>query len=93
MTKKAAAGKAVIHSMEKMQRLLNLKAQRLLSAVKFKKKIEARAQDACYLRRKDHDFYQIWMPENNKVTSTWIYDFILQQKVQEEIRNTCKNKA
>eukprot|EP00173_Palmaria_palmata_P001789 Plantae.Rhodophyta-Palmaria_palmata.ctg20410.p1 GENE.Plantae.Rhodophyta-Palmaria_palmata.ctg20410~~Plantae.Rhodophyta-Palmaria_palmata.ctg20410.p1 ORF type:complete len:203 (-),score=7.17 Plantae.Rhodophyta-Palmaria_palmata.ctg20410:21-629(-) len=68
--------------------------RKIISAVKFKKTLEARVQDACYIRRKDRDLYQIWLPERNKVTKARIInDFIVHQEPQVEIGDTCENKS
>lgn len=42
--------------------------------------MEARAEDACYLRKFSNDLYQVWLPESNKITTTGITDFIVQQQ-------------
>lgn len=49
----------------------------LYSAVKVKMRLENRAEDALYLRRKSTDIYQVWFPHSNKVTTTRITDFIV----------------
>lgn len=52
----------------------------MVSAVKFKKKLEERAEDACYLRKLSNELYQVWPPVSNKINTTRISDFIVQQQ-------------
>lgn len=64
---------------------------KIVSTVKFKKKVEARAYDASYLRRKDHDLYQVCIPGNNIITTNRIKDFIKQQSMTTKNGTMCES--
>lgn len=57
----------------------------------FKKKLEYRAEEACYLRKICTDLYQIWMPASKTITSVRISDFILQQVPPSKPVELCNN--
>lgn len=44
---------------------------------KLKSKLEDRAIEACYLRRKKSNLYKVWIPSTKKITTVKITEFIL----------------
>lgn len=58
----------------------------------MKKKLEARAVNACYLQKLSKDLYHVWLPNWTKITTTIISDFILQQADSTQKTQICQNK-
>lgn len=66
---------------------------RAVSAEKFKKQLDTRADNACYLRKSGTRTAEIWLPEPNKVTTFRYTDFIVQKNIVRETGDTCdRNK-
>lgn len=42
------------------------KKGKIVSAVKFKRKLETRAEDYCSVRKWTNELYQVWLPNSNK---------------------------
>lgn len=69
------------------------KGGKAVSAVKLKKKLENRAENACYLGKIGTDKYQIWLPESNKITTVRISDFIVHQGHDNRPVDVCNSDA
>lgn len=67
------------------------KTGKTASATNFKKKLEDRAETACYLRKIGTDLYEVWMPTSNKITTVRIADFILQSEDTQNTFETCND--
>lgn len=52
----------------------------MVSAAKFKKKLDYREEKACYLRRIGTDLYKVWLPGSEKINTTRIADFVMQKR-------------
>lgn len=46
-----------------------------VSANEFKTKLESRAADAWYLRKRNNNLYQIWLLETKQITTVRVNDF------------------
>lgn len=76
------------------------KQGKIISAVKFKKNLDNKVVNACYLRRLGTDLYPVWLPDRKKITTTRISDFVLQQeetrttqeRIHDDYEDSCNDK-
>lgn len=51
--------------------------------------MEQRAENECYLRKLGKDLYQVWISEPRKITTTRIYDLVLQHSDAKQKPRMC----